>query len=220
MREDDAFVCSLSGLQHFSYCPRQWALIELEKQWADNVHTVSGSIFHQNAHEGLRAELRGDVLIVRQMEVRSELWHLHGICDVVEFYRSGDGIALFGRQGLWKPVPVEYKKGRPTTLEADSMQLCAQAVCLEEMLCCQIPEAYLYYGEPRKREEVILNEQLRDRLRHTVKQMRELSRRRVTPQVKKGKACRGCSFEGICLPKVTGGSSAAAYLQTAILEGE
>ena len=100
------------------------------------------------------------------------------------------------------------------------MQLCAQAVCLEEMLCCQIPEAYLYYGEPRKREKVALDGQIREKLSRALEQMRDLLRRRVTPKVKKSKACRGCSFESVCLPQVTGGASAEEYLKKMIWEGE
>nr|WP_122013347.1 CRISPR-associated protein Cas4 [Maliibacterium massiliense] len=219
MREDDV-LCSISGLQHFRYCPRQWALITMENQWTDNVHTVTGAIFHENAHEGLRVELRGDTLIVRQLEVRSGTWHLHGVCDVVEFHRSKTGVPLAGREGRWQPVPVEYKKGHPKETDADALQLCAQAVCLEDMLCCRIPEAYLYYGEPRKRSLVKLDQELRDNLADTIQRMRAMMLRGQVPRVKKSKACRGCSLADVCLPAVTGGGSARDYLSHAICQEE
>lgn len=142
---------TLSALQHYAYCRRQWGLIFLEQQWAENAHTAEGQVFHQTAHHGPEAELRGDTLILRGLRLESARLHLHGVSDVVEFHRSPDGVALHGREGLWLPYPVEYKKGSDKTQDADEVQLCAQALCLEEMLCCAIPEGSLFYGEPRRR---------------------------------------------------------------------
>lgn len=105
-------------------------------------------MFHQTAHHGPEAELRGDTLILRGLRLESARLHLHGVSDVVEFHRSPDGVALHGREELWLPYPVEYKKGSDKTQDADEVQLCAQALCLEEMLCCAIPEGSLFYGEP------------------------------------------------------------------------
>lgn len=176
------------------------------------MHTTQGELFHANAHEGLRAEKRGPLLIVRHMHVASHALGISGICDIVEFHADKNGIALYGREGLWQPVPVEYKKGRPHALHADSLQLCAQALCLEEMLVCSIPEACLYYGEPRQKMAIQLNDALREQVRTTVAEMHDLYARQYTPRVKKKKECASCSLAGICLPTLERSPSAADYL--------
>ena len=131
-------ILMLSGLQHFAYCRRQWALIHVEQQWRENLHTAEGQVFHRRAHDEQQTEVRGDTIIVRGMRVQSERLGISGICDVVEFTRSPDGIALAGREGRYQVHPVEYKKGAPKEHQADELQLCAQAMCLEEMLLCRI----------------------------------------------------------------------------------
>ena len=154
MHED---LLMISGIQHFAFCPRQWALIHIEQQWNENVRTVDGNIFHQRAHHGEAHELRGDLLIVRGLHVRSEKLKITGICDVVEFRKSSNGVPIFGYDGNWMPYPVEYKKGEPKEHDADRLQLCAQAMCLEEMLSCRISEGALFYGEPKRRENLETN---------------------------------------------------------------
>ena len=151
----------LSGLQHFIFCRRQWALIHIENQWAENFRTVDGSLMHENAHDSGFRESRGDVLIVRGLAVHSAQLGVSGQCDVVEFHRDPDGITLRGRAGLWRPYPVEYKRGRPKNGQADELQLCGQAMCVEEMLCCTIPEGALYYGETRHRVTIQFTPHLR-----------------------------------------------------------
>lgn len=141
----------LSGLQHFKFCRRQWALIHIENQWAENYRTTDGAILHERAHDKDFTESRGDLLITRDMRIFSPTLGVSGACDVLEFHRSGVGIPLKGRDGLWQPYPVEYKRGKPKQDTTDALQLCGQAVCLEEMLCCQIPTGALYYGETRRR---------------------------------------------------------------------
>ena len=141
---------TLSALQHFAYCRRQWGLIFVERQWAENARTAEGQVFHQTAHHGPESETRGDLLILRGLRVASPALRLGGICDVVEFHRSPSGVPLMGREGLWLPYPVEYKKGSDQTRESDEVQLCGQALCLEDMLCCQFPEGSLFYGETRR----------------------------------------------------------------------
>lgn len=152
----------LSGLQHFVFCRRQWALIHIEQQWSENLLTVDGTLMHKNAHDQERREKRGDLLVVRGMPAFSAGLGISGQCDVVEFRKSPEGVSLRGQEGLWQPFPVEYKRGRPKEHQADELQLCAQAMCLEEMLCCAIPAGALYYGEPRRRTEVTFTEELRD----------------------------------------------------------
>lgn len=203
----------LSGLQHFSFCRRQWALIHIEQQWAENIRTVDGRILHEKAHDGSLREKRGDLIITRDMSIHSPTLGISGKCDVVEFHRGADGIALPGQEGLWQPYPVEYKRGSPKVTDADQLQLCAQAMCLEEMLCCDIPEAALYYGEIRRREVVDLDPELREQVRALLGEMHELYQRSHTPRVKPGKGCNACSLKELCLPKLMKKRSAADYLR-------
>lgn len=176
------------------------------------MHTTQGQIFHANAHEGLRVEKRGTLLIVRHMHVTSHTLGISGVCDVVEFHADKGGITLYGREGLWQPVPVEYKKGRPHAFHADSLQLCAQALCLEEMLVCSIPEAYLYYGEPRQKIVIKLDEDFRKQVKTAIAEMHDLYERQYTPRVKKKKECLSCSLAGVCLPVLEQAPSAKNYL--------
>lgn len=128
----------LSGLQHFAFCRRQWALIHVENQWVENLLTVEGELLHTRAHDETQRELRGDVLTLRGLTVFSPSLGLSGKCDVVEFHADPAGISLQGEKGLWLPYPVEYKRGSPKVGNEDALQLCAQAMCLEETLCCSI----------------------------------------------------------------------------------
>ena len=145
--QDEDFL-QLSGIQHFAFCRRQWALIHIENMWVENYRTTDGAILHEKAHDPQGSESRGDLLILRGIHIPSARLGITGQCDVVEFRRSQDGIRLNGREGLWKPFPVEYKRGEPKDNTCDSLQLCAQAMCLEEMLCCPIPQGALFYGHP------------------------------------------------------------------------
>lgn len=135
-KEED--YLQLSGIQHFAFCRRQWALAYIELQWDENVRTVEGKLLHEKAHDPTNAEKRGDLIISRGMPVYSRELGISGECDVVEFHRSQDGITLFGRDGLYEVIPIEYKRGKPKENDVDILQLMAQALCLEEMLCCQI----------------------------------------------------------------------------------
>lgn len=202
----------LSGLQHFSFCRRQWALIHIEQQWTENLRTVDGRILHEKAHDSAAREKRGDLIVTRDMRIHSSTLGISGSCDVVEFHRSGDGISLPGQDGLWQPYPVEYKRGAPKITEMDKLQLCAQAMCLEEMLCCDIPEGAVFYGEIRRREVVDLDEELRGRVRELLLQMHELYRRSHTPKVKPTKSCNACSLKELCLPKLARKNCVADYL--------
>ena len=191
----------LSGIQHFVFCRRQWALIHIEQQWAENLRTTDGEIMHENAHSG-RNESRGDLLIMRSMNISSASLGLSGQCDVVEFHRDDSGITLSGREGRWQPYPIEYKRGEPKKDDCDALQLCAQAICLEEMLCCRIPEGALFYGETHRREKVEMTEELRQRVRDTAAEMHALYDRGHTPRVKPTKACNACSLKDLCMPKL------------------
>ena len=208
----------LSGLQHFSFCRRQWALIHIEQQWAENLRTTDGRILHEKAHDGSAREKRGDLIVTRDMSIHSPMLGISGSCDVVEFHRGTEGIPLKGQEGLWQPYPVEYKRGAPKTTDADKLQLCAQAMCLEEMLCCDIPEGAIFYGEIRRREVVDLDEELRGKVRSLLEQMHDLYRRSHTPKVKPTRGCNACSLKELCLPKLVKKRSVMDYLRKSLEE--
>ena len=208
----------LSGLQHFAYCRRQWALIHVEQQWQENLHTAEGQVFHQRAHDEKQTEVRGDTVIVRGMRVQSERLGISGICDVVEFHRADKGITLAGREGFYDVYPVEYKKGAPKEHHADELQLCAQAICLEEMLLCSIAEGSLYYGEPRRRTRVVFTPELRAMTEQMLAEMHQYDQRGYTPRVRRHKGCAACSLKEICLPGMDRIPAASAYLRAHVRE--
>ena len=203
----------ISGLQHFRFCRRQWALIHIEQQWAENLRTVEGKFLHERAHNEQLRESRGDLWIVRGLRVQSLTLGLSGQCDVVEFRRDNAGVPLAGKDGLWRPYPVEYKRGAPKQNGCDELQLCAQAMCLEEMLCCEIPSGALFYGEPRRRLQVAFTPELREEVRADAIQMHDLYRRGRTPQVRPTKSYNACSLKELCLPRLQKSGSVEAYLR-------
>lgn len=190
----------LSGIQHFHFCRRQWALIHVERQWEDNALTVDGQFLHRRANDPFQTEVRHGMIIARSMPVASYRLGLTGVCDVVEFTLSSEGIRLPGREGVYQPTPVEYKRGSPKRDECDEVQLCAQAMCLEEMLPVSIPAGYLYYWEIRRREAVEFDTALREKVERMAAEMHSYFSRGYTPKVKPSKACRSCSLVEICLP--------------------
>lgn len=213
-QEEDFLL--LSGLQHFAFCRRQWALIHIEQQWAENFRTTDGKILHEKAHDGSQRERRGDMLITRGLRIHSATLGVSGACDVVEFHLTSDGITLPGEEGLWQPYLVEYKRGTKKENDADRLQLCGQAICLEEMLCCAIPEGALYYGETRRREVVAFTEELREQVRSSLEEMHQLYKRAYTPKVKPTKSCNACSMKELCLPRLMKKRSVSEYLKKAM----
>ena len=215
---DEEDCLQLSGIQHFSFCRRQWALIHVENQWADNLRTVEGQLMHERVHDEKQSEKRGDLLVVRSMRVSSRALGVSGTCDVVEFHRSEQGIPLVGHEGKWDPYPVEYKRGMPKSNDADRLQLCCQAMCLEEMLVVDITEGALFYGEPRRRELVRFDSVLRKSVSEQLREMHEYLRRGYTPKVKTGSFCRACSLNEICLPKLLKKQSVEEYIRENVRE--
>lgn len=202
----------ISALQHFAFCRRQWALIHIEQIWQDNVRTVEGNLMHRRAHDEKQIEKRGDVIVMRGLRVHSRRLCVNGICDVVEFHRCSDGITLPGYEGLWKPYPIEYKKGKPKLHDADELQLCAQAICLEEMLMCDVLEGSLYYGEPHRRTRVVFDRDMRERVADMLSEMHQYTERGYTPKPKPTKGCNACSLKDMCLPKLHKSLSVSAYI--------
>lgn len=187
---DEVDLVPLSALQHYLYCPRQCALIHIEQQWAENRFTAEGRILHERTDRG-GGETRGSVRIVRAVPIRSLLLGVIGVADVVELH---DG----GRQ----PVPVEYKRGRPKAHRADEVQLCAQAICLEEMFGLSVPEGFLFYGRNRRRTAVSLDCELRDLTGEAARATRQLMTNGRTPApVYEARKCEACSLKGLCHPQ-------------------
>lgn len=209
MRSDEEDLLALSALQHFAYCPRQFALIHLEQIWEENRFTAEGQLLHERANSG-EAETRGNIHIARSLRLVSHTLGVTGIADVVEFHHDRFGTTLPGRDGRWRPYPVEYKRGRSKTDDCDRHQLCAQAICLEEMLGVAVPEGAIYYGKPRRRETVEINEALRSKTRDLSVQMHTVWAERSTPAAVYGTKCDRCSLKERCLP-ATG--SASVYLK-------
>lgn len=193
--DDDALP--ISGLQHLAFCPRQWALIHLEQVWVENVRTAEGRLLHERADlpgESRRASVR----TVRGMWLRSNRLRLTGRADIVEFRPE--------------PFPVEYKRGKSKPNDCDTVQLCAQALCLEEMLQTTIERGAIFYGNPRRRLEVDFTPELRSRTGELAATMHRLYRSGVTPAATPGPYCRNCSLVDVCLPEATSHDDAAQWV--------
>ncbi|MFT3951247.1 MAG: CRISPR-associated protein Cas4 [Oscillospiraceae bacterium] len=203
----------LSGIQHFAFCRRQWALIHIEQVWAENSRTAEGQILHENCHDSASSERRGDLLISRGMPVFSRTLGVSGECDAVEFHKNSAGIMLAGKDGLYTVFPTEYKHGEPKEHDADALQLTAQAMCLEEMLVCEIPVGALFYGKTRRRQRVELTPELRARVRDICAEMHTLIARGYVPRVKPTKSCNACSLKEFCMPKLYKRKNAGDYLR-------
>lgn len=194
MDEDNYLM--LSGIQHFQFCKRQWALIHIEQQWEENVRTVEGQYLHQKADQPFLREKRGNKLIVRGMPIKSEELKITGVCDVVEFIKNDNGVEINNADGKYIAYPIEYKRGKPKKNDSDILQLTAQAMCLEEMLLCEINIGYMFYNEIKHRVEVTLTTEYKNKVKLIVTEMYDYYTRKHTPKVKTG------SFAIIVLSKI------------------
>ncbi len=200
--EDDLVM--ISALQHLIFCPRQCALIHIEQQWMENRLTAEGRILHERVHSA-GSESRGKVRIEFDVPIRSLNLGLIGRADIVEFRLQ--------ESGRWQPYPVEYKRGRPKKDSSDEVQLCAQALCLEEMLSCAVPEGALYYGQKKRRQEISFDVKLRQTTNETAERLHALLAANTTPPPEYGEKCENCSFISQCLPKISGKKKVASYLR-------
>lgn len=192
---DDADLIPISALQHFLYCPRQCALIHVERQWAESRHTAEGRLLHERADQP-QAQRRKQVRTVTAMPLLSLELGITGIADVVEFHREG---------AIERAFPVEYKRGRPKAHRADEVQLCAQALCLEQMLNSHVPAGAIFYGVTRRRKDVCFDEALRALARQTISDTREMIATATTPSANyDSKRCDACSLIDICQPRWLG----------------
>ena len=215
MANDDSDFLMISGLKHFQFCRRRWALVHIEQLWEENALTLEGHYMHERVHDDGFTEARGSVLLSRGMPVSSQELRITGVCDMVELYKDEGGVTIQGRNGRWRLYPVEYKLGQPDLQGADALQLCAQAMCLEEMFVTDIPEAALYYGKIKRRQRLILTGELRQRVKESVAEMHRLMLDGRTPKAKMGKACKSCSLVEICQPKLMKQVSASEYIRRA-----
>ncbi len=195
---------SLSALQHWLFCPRQYGLIHLERLWEENLFTAEGRLLHEKADSG-HGESRSGLKVLRTVEIASEAHGLFGVADVVEL-----------RGGV--PYPVEYKRGRPKFHHADEVQLCAQALCLEEMFSCSIPEGALFYGKTRRRQTIALDGKLRELTLTAAQEVRDCRTSGILPPAKYDPArCSACSLVDQCRPKVLSKNrEVASWLRKAV----
>jgi CRISPR-associated exonuclease Cas4 len=201
---EDENLIMLSALQHYVFCPRQCALIHLEQVWSESRLTAEGRLMHEHVHEA-GDESRGSVRISRGVPLRSLRLGLVGMADVVEFHRVS--------KNVWQPFPVEYKRGKPKLDHCDAIQLCGQAVCLEEMLNVDVPKGALFYGRTRRRHDVTFDEALRAELERIAQAVRALIATGHTPPPVYAKKCDSCSLVAECLPKtIAKHKSAKRYL--------
>ena len=229
--EDD--LLPISALQHLIFCARRALLVHVEGVWQDNAYTAEGRLLHGRTHDAAaRVEVRDDVRIARGLLLRSFELGLTGRADVVEFHRvetnpadledhAGAGVVLGGVAGRWRPYIVEYKRGKLRREEGYEVQVCAQAICLEEMLGTQVSSAAIYYGTPRRRLEVALSADLRERTRAAAWRLHELVQAQAVPRPDYGPKCKSCSLMGSCLPQaVSKRRSARRYLSHWIAEAQ
>jgi len=232
VKYEEADLVQLSALQHLVFCERQCALIHIEQVWKDNPLTLEGAFLHHRTdEEAPRREVRGNLVICRSLPLRSFSLGISGRADVVEFHRiPGErehqnrvarqgGVRLEGLPGFWSPFPVEYKRGKPKPDLCDEVQLCAQAMCLEEMLGATVEEGALFYGALQRRHDVKFDAALRDATRSAARRLHELLASGVTPLARKEPKCRSCSLLDVCLPGTVGARHSAQRYLTGVLAG-
>ena len=210
--EDD--LLSISALAHLEFCPRRCALIHVEGEWTENAVTAEGRVLHARVHDGPNETVAG-VRIARGLRLRCLELGLYGVADMVEFHPTesseAGGVVLPGREGFWRPYPVEYKRGKKKTEMSYFVQLCAQSLCLEEMLSAHILAGALYHGKSHQRQEVIFDESLRERTRKRVAELHEMIASSRIPPPEYSRKCRFCSLAEKCIPKLLPSRSSHSY---------
>jgi len=210
--ENEEDLLPLSGIQHFAFCERQWGLIHVETQWAENLRTAEGRLLHQAADNPYFTESRDNVKTVRSVPLLSKMLGLYGVADVIELHRKTDDTTSI------KYVLIEYKRGNPKSDDRDEVQLCAQAICLEEMLGITLEYGYMYYGETKHRHKVEFNAGLRERVKMLAQKMHHYFAKGETPFAVKDKKCKNCSMVDICLPQIANCSKKAGKYMSAVFE--
>lgn len=212
---DDDELKQISALQHLMFCKRQCYLAYIELIWVENKHTTEGHVFHERVH-GNESGFKNDVYIVRGISLVSKKFGITGQADAVEFHQANEGHILPNKNGFWRPYPIEYKKGKPKTDSCDEVQLCAQALCLEEKYNIQIVEGALFYGEINRRSVVVFNESLRNKTINLIQELHELYKLEMRPKPIYSKKCEQCSLKDECLPETFEKKSALDYIKANI----
>ena len=221
MYYDDGQMLMLSGIQHYMFCPRQWALIHVEQQWGDNRLTAEGEALHKNVDDSSYRQKNGDMITLRSVHVASHALGLYGICDAIELLLSEteeNAITHPKYSGYWSLYPIEYKRGHRKPDERDAVQLAAQVMCLEEMYGIHIPEAALFYYETHRREVVTMDEPLRQLTCELSEAMHKTFDCGITPKAKLQHGCKSCSLFDICSPELAQKTTVACYLKKAFNE--
>ena len=217
--EDEMLM--LSGIQHYMFCPRQWALIHIEQQWGENRLTAEGELLHQNVDDPSYRQKNGDIITLHSLPIASKELGLYGISDAIELIHTSDGANAIHHEkypGLWTPFPIEYKHGKPKSDERDEVQLAAQVICLEEMYNIHIDNGALFYGETRRRENIEITEKLRATTRRCAEEMHIIYNSCITPAAVKQPHCRNCSLTDLCLPELYKCSKVSFYLNNILNE--
>ena len=212
----------LSGIQHFVFCPRQWALIHIEQQWQENRLTAEGRLLHKNADNPSYRQKNGNKVSLHSVPISSTKLGLYGYTDVIELYPTDspdEGIVHPSYPGCyWKPVPIEYKHGRAKPDERDKVQLAAQVICLEEQYGIVIETACIYYATTNRRETVAMDETLRSLTQSCADEMHRVFEQGIVPKAEKKHGCSNCSLEEVCLPEIGSKSSVSIYLKKSLYE--
>ena len=218
--EDEMLM--LSGIQHFVFCPRQWALIHIEQQWAENRLTAEGRVLHQNVDNPSYRQKNGDVVTLRSVPISSKTLGLYGYTDAIELRPSENQEDCITHHKYpncyWKPCPIEYKRGHSKPDDRDRVQLAAQVICLEEYYGIKINTAYLYYGETNRREEVAIDGNLRELTQRCADEMHNLIKTGTVPKAEKKRCCQSCSLVNACLPEMSTKQRVFNYLKKNLYE--
>lgn len=208
----------ISGIQHFLFCKRQWALIHVEQQWQENHLTLEGQHLHEKTDNPGIKEKRNEKIVVRAMPIFSKELGITGTCDVVEFVKNASGTKLAGYPGRYQVIPVEYKHGKKKYDLSDEMQIVAQAVCLEEMLATIITTGQIFYFETRRRETLEISADKRQILKDALAEMHQYWQKKYTPKVKRSAKCENCSIKDKCLPELDKRQTVNEYIQRMLRE--
>lgn len=217
-RWDEADYLMISGVQHFMFCRRQWALIHIEQAWEENYFTTQGMVLHERADNHDIKEKRGDVITVRGMDIASHRLGMSGRCDVVEFKRDKKGVYIPQFDGTYIPYPVEYKRGKQKQDNSDRFQLLAQLISLEDMLNIKLSEASVFYHEVRRRSAYSFTEKDKQELIKIAEEMHQIYERGYTPRPKTSKKCKSCSLKDLCLPELENVPTASDYIKEKMKE--
>lgn len=217
--EDEMLM--LSGIQHYMFCPRQWALIHIEQQWQENKLTVEGHLLHNTVDNPYYRQKNGETITLRSVSIASKKLGLYGITDAIELKPTTDTLNAISHPcypGYWIPYPVEYKRGRSKPDERDEVQLAAQVICLEEMYNIQISTAALFYGETRHREIIAIDYKLRELTHGLANEMHQVFLKGTIPKAMMKPHCKSCSLFDVCLPQLNKKMLASDYLRKNLYE--